>query len=194
MKIDSKEKNKNQRLQLMSSGAEDLEQWIFDLIRQGLAVLDGKPAIWQEMAARMVDAKMGGLAHRLRSMAQLKTDTWPAQVLDELGRLYLLTNGFKHFEKMPEVLKTQLQLVGGLTIRKSDLLLEPGLLDDWLVLGNWEGVNIDQAAYRKVWLQGKESQRMGLLIDYDYRGSGFEGVFKVGLPVKAEVVFYPGSY
>jgi len=187
-------KSKAERLKLMSSGAEDLEQWIFDLIRQGLAVLDGETTLWSDIAARMVDAKMGGLAHKLRYLEQLSTDDWPEKVLEEFGRLYLLTQGFKNFEKMPESLQTQLQLVGGLTVRKKDLLVENGTLDVWLVLGNWRGVNVDQAAYRKIWMQGKDTQEMALLVEYDYTGAGFEGEFKVGEPVKAEVVYYPGAY
>ncbi len=178
----------------MRSGAEDLEQWAFDLIRQGLAVLDGQSDIWHEMAARMVDAKMGGIAHKLRYLETLNTDDWPEKVLEELGRLYLLTQGFQNFEKLPDDLKLQLQLVAGLTIRKKDLLLQEGLLDDWLVLGNWQGVNVDQAAYRKVWMQGKENQRTAMLLEYDYRGAGFEGKYPVGKPIKAALVFYPGAW
>jgi len=185
-------KSKIERQKLMRSGAEDLEQWIFDLIRQGLAVLDGESTLWNDISARMVDAKMGGIAHKLRYLEQVKTDDWPEEILEEFGRLYLLTQGFKNFDKIPESLQTQLQLVGGLTVRKKDLIEEDGVLDEWMVLGNWQGVNVDQAAYRKIWMQGKDTQLMALLVEYDYRGGGFEGVFKVGEPVKAEMVYYPG--
>lgn len=187
-------KSKAERLKLMSSGAEDLEQWIFDIIRQGLAVLDGESKLWTDISARMVDAKLGGLAHKLRYLEQIKTDDWPEKILEEFGRLYLLTQGFKNFGQMPELLQTQMQLVGGLTVRKKDLIEEDGISDDWLVLGNWQGVNIDQAAYRKVWMQGKATQEMALLMDYDYTGAGFEGAFKVGESVKAEVVYYPAAF
>jgi len=187
-------KSKTERLRLMSSGAEDLEQWIFDLIRQGLAVLDGKSTLWSDISARMVDAKMGAISHKLRYLEQINTDDWPEKILEEFGRLYLLTQGFKNFEKIPESLQTQLQLVTGLTVRKKDLLEEEGVLDEWLILGNWQGVNVDQAAYRKVWMQGKATQQMALLVEYDYRGAGFEGTFIVGDSVKAELVFYPGVY
>lgn len=187
-------KSKTDRLKLMRPGAEDLEQWIFDLIRQGLAVLDGETTLWSDISARMVDAKLGGLAHKLRYLEQMNTDDWPEKVLEEFGRLYLLTQGFKNFEKMPEDLQTQMQLVGGLTVRKKDLIEEDGISDDWLVLGNWQGVNVDQAAYRKIWMQGKAIQEMAMLMEYDYTGAGFEGAFKIGETVKAEVVYYPGAY
>ena len=54
------------------AGVQDLELWLSDLVRQGLATLQTKPyAFWDEMASRMVDAQVPGLAKPLAGSGQL---------------------------------------------------------------------------------------------------------------------------
>ena len=45
----------------IQAGVQELELWLQDLLRQGLASLQGKPyQFWDEMASRMVDAQAPG--------------------------------------------------------------------------------------------------------------------------------------
>jgi len=53
----AKEKRWAQRVQLMTSGMDELELWLTDLIRQGIANTDiQKASFWNQVAAKMVDA------------------------------------------------------------------------------------------------------------------------------------------
>lgn len=56
------------RRQRMAGGLEELERWLTDRLRQGLAQLPGQTAIWEELARRMIDAQLPGLAYRLRQI------------------------------------------------------------------------------------------------------------------------------
>lgn len=54
------------------AGVRELELWLQDLMRQGLASLQGKPyRFWDDMASHMVDAQAPGLANRLRVLGSL---------------------------------------------------------------------------------------------------------------------------
>jgi len=61
-KKEARLKNRDARVTLMASGVADLELWLKDLIRQGLAATEGQAYnYWQNISARMVDSKLGGI-------------------------------------------------------------------------------------------------------------------------------------
>src|SRR5262245_46620980 len=54
----------------VAAGLDEFERWLADLVRLGLAAVQGKPSrFWEEPAARLVDAQAPGLARRLRELA-----------------------------------------------------------------------------------------------------------------------------
>jgi len=178
----------------MTAGAEDLEQWMLDAIRQGLAALDKSEEEWNNIASRMVDAKSRGLAGQLKIIATDREEGWPERMMETFGQLYLSTNGIRNIEKLPEPLKEQLLQIVGVTIKQKELLEQEGISDDWLVLSRWRGLNREQAAMQKTWLLGLEGQQIAMLIEYDYMGDGFKHNFLIGQMLKGEVVYFPESY
>src|SRR5215470_17577820 len=81
----------------IAAGLDELERWLGDLVRNGLAGLDAKPyAFWDAPGARLVDAQAPGLARRVRglygavSIALGGNPTWPERLLERLGLLHLL--------------------------------------------------------------------------------------------------------
>ena len=69
----------------VNAGITELQRWLSDLIRQGLANSDDNQ--WQGMAARMVDAQAPGLARSLQNAASLRYQggAWQEKLLAELG-------------------------------------------------------------------------------------------------------------
>ena len=60
-------KRRAEREATMTAGLDELERWLGDLVRQGLAGARRQPyAYWDTMAARLVDAQLPGLADRVR--------------------------------------------------------------------------------------------------------------------------------
>ena len=178
----------------MLAGAEDLEQWLQDAIRQGLAALDHQQDEWNNITSRMVDAKLGGLAQRIKAIASYREEGWPERITAVFGQLYLATRGLEHYNVLPEQLKQQLLQELGVRIKKKDLLTREGISDDWLVLSRWQGLNLDEAAIQKTWLWALEKKKIALLIEYDYTGAGFETDFSIGQIMAGEMVYYPESY
>ena len=190
-------KNRLKRLEEMKQGVKDLETWLLDLTRQGLASTEQlEYAYWQDIAARMVDNKLAGVGLKIRSLPLLQggnTD-WPEQMLSELAELYLLARGLENLENLPEPMQEQILSVAGLYARQEDLQHQPGIDDHWLILGQFTGVNIDNGTYRRTWLVGLKTGKKALLLEYDYRGNGFSQDWPVGAVVKGEAVYYPGSF
>lgn len=183
------------RLQRMAAGMEDLERWLADRLRQGLAQLPAQPAVWDEMAARMVDAQLPGLAFRLRRIAGRvgKAEDWPARVLAGLGQLHLLIEAFGRIESLPSPVQVDVRTALGMTLER-DAVLAGGerLADDWLVLGQSIDAE-DRLWVRRVWLQGTRSGRRAMLLDFAHGTRRFEDVYITGACRAMTIVFYPGN-
>jgi hypothetical protein len=189
-------KNKDARIALMASGVEDLEQWLQDLLRQGLAATEGQNYnYWQSIASRMVDAKLGGVARRIRQFPLIhnaSTD-WPERMLMELSQLYLIVKGFENLDDLPTPLQRELLTVAGLNIKSADVLTQKGLTDDWLVMGLMEGVE-ENLNFRHTWLYGAHTEEIALLLEYSFGDQGYPHTWRAGQAFNGEIVFYPSAF
>jgi hypothetical protein len=186
-----------QRLTLMQRGVEDLEQWLLDLVRQGLATAESQPeAFGESFAARMTDAKLSGLARRIRSFKSIVgQNRWPDLLLGELANLYLFAQGFKQGGSLPEPLQEEIFNLAGVSRKKEELLPLEGLADRWLVAGQIEGESEDdKLRYRRTWLLGEQSERWALLLDFSWGQQGYEANWVAGSAWQGELVFYPGAF
>ena len=148
----SKEKTRHERLEFMEAGIADLQRRLLDIIREGIASLDNATdAYWQDFAARMVDAKIGGLSRRIKALSSTKEeypDDWHERLLSELGTLYLFTKAFKNFDAINESLQTEILIQAGMSVKKEDLLSQKGIEDDWIVLAQVETKEEDNLTSR----------------------------------------------
>src|SRR5689334_8686207 len=80
----------------ITAGATELERRLADLLRGGLASAESAGyGLWEETAARMVDAQAPGLAARVRELGSLPASGAgrPARLLEECALLHLLDRG-----------------------------------------------------------------------------------------------------
>ncbi|MCP4423494.1 MAG: hypothetical protein GY803_03280, partial [Chloroflexi bacterium] len=104
------------RLTAVQTGLQELDLWLQDMIRNGLAAVRNKPAqYWTQMADRLVDAQAGGAAAEVRQMIAIpkQEGEWPEVLLRQIGRLYLLIEGFNHFDTLPLETQADLQTAVG---------------------------------------------------------------------------------
>ncbi|MFE0426828.1 SWIM zinc finger family protein, partial [Streptomyces sp. NPDC058953] len=81
------------RAERITAGATELEQRLADLLRGGLASADhGGYGLWEETAARMVDAQAPGLAARVRELGAIPGSGpgWHVRLLEECALVHLL--------------------------------------------------------------------------------------------------------
>ncbi|XLD96475.1 SWIM zinc finger domain-containing protein [Streptomyces sp. 184] len=183
-----------QRLQRIAAGATELEQRLTDLLRDGLATAP-RGAVWEETAARMVDAQAPGLAARVRELGTLPASGpgWPARLLAECGLIHLLDRGFLRLDELPEPLAATVRARVGLTVDAAGLLRGGTLRDTWLVLAQ-EDADDGKLVTRRIWLHGAASERMALLLAYGAAGRAPEQSLPTGLVLDAELAYYPGAY
>ena len=113
----------------VAAGLEELKRWLLDLVRQGLASAQGRPySFWESVAARMVDAQAPGVARLVRDLAGIPAsgEGWPDRLLERLGRLLLLVEGYSRITDLPEPTQADLRSLIGWTQDQKELLGQPG--------------------------------------------------------------------
>ncbi|MEL7121517.1 MAG: hypothetical protein AAFO07_18865 [Bacteroidota bacterium] len=184
---------KESRLRKMKDGALELEQWLEELINQGLATLDGQEEeYWEELASRMVNAQLGELARTIRSFKTIQQqEDWHTFLLQEISRLYLVAKSYSKFETLSDGLQDYLLLTSGVNIKRNDLLQQNGMLDLWLVLSQSFSTQ-DRLQARYTWIYGQKNKGIFLLLDYVWGNGDFEDRYDTGKIYEGELIPYPG--
>ncbi|MFF5725591.1 hypothetical protein [[Kitasatospora] papulosa] len=179
------------RAERVTGGARELEQRLTDLLRGGLAA-SGRPGygLWEETAARMVDAQAPGLAGRARELESIQASGpgWPARLLEECALLHLLDSAWLRLGRLPGPLAATVRTRVGLTAPADG----PAVRDHWLVLARYDTPD-GRIVTRRIWLHGRRSGRVALLLSYGAPGRAPAHALPVGAVIDAEVTPYPGG-
>jgi hypothetical protein len=190
-------KREEKREHKVDQGMADLQNWLHDLAREGLAnVRDRGPAFWEGMAARLVDMQAGVLGARLRRAGAMCFQTtvpdWEHRLTRELASIYLLTTAWRRIDRLPDGLQRDIRGLAGFTVGKEEVLAEAPLADRWRVLAQRSSEE-DRIRSRATWLHGVSSGRWALLLHYAAGSQGFDQAIAVGTEFEAELCFYPGA-
>lgn len=179
------------RAERVTAGATELEQRLTDLLRGGLAPAEQTGyGLWEETAARMVDAQAPGLAARVRELGAIPASGpgWPVRLLEECALLHLLDQGWLRRDRLPESLAATVRARVGLPASADG----PPVRDRWLVLAQYDTADA-KLTTRRIWLHGADSGRTALLLSYGAAGRTPELALPVGLALEAELSAYPGA-
>jgi hypothetical protein len=182
-----------------AGGIQDLELWLRDLVRQGLAAVQAKPySFWDGVAARMVDAQAPGVARQLRKLASIPHSGagWQEKLLEKLGRLYLLLQGFKRLDTLPSATQADVKNLIGWTLTQDELLAsDPAdfVKAHWLILGQ-RVEEEDNLRVQRLWLWEQESNRAALILNFAHASQPSETSFVPGTIAEAELVFFESAY
>lgn len=186
----------DKRLPLMVQGQQELAQWLRDVARQGLGALQAaEPTTWETIASRLTDAKLGGLANRLRRLAtQRERPDWDKLFRQEIAALYLWSEAFARFDDQTDSMQQELMLQGGWTPRKEDILRESaGVEDCWFVLSHTIGAE-EQLAFQRTWFWGQDTGKTALVLEYAWGNTPFETQWSAGTGYQGAMHFYPGTF
>jgi hypothetical protein len=184
------------RDQKIRAGLDDLETWLRDLLRQGLASAQNQPrAFWETPTARLVDAQAPGLARLVRAMPSLAASGagWQEHLLEQISRLYLAIEGYRHIDSQTEGTQADLRSLVGINLRQEDLLQGPGTADTWLVLGR-EIEEETKLKVQRTWLWGKECKRHALVLSFSAAGAKLDTSLIPGMAFPGELVYYPSAF
>ena len=189
-------KRAQKRLDKVTVGMQDLELWLRDLMRQGLATVQGQSySFWDATAARLVDAQAPGVARLIRQMGSIpfSGEGWQERLLAQLGKVYLLVEGFKRLEKLPPEVQADIRTQIGWTQTKEELSKEQGVKDSWLILGRMVEEE-DRLRAQRIWLWGKQTQQTALILNFAHGSQPFDTSLVPGTCIDAELVFFESAY
>jgi hypothetical protein len=185
------------RKRRIGDGLEELEHWLINLIRRGLADPQVQSyEFWDTRAARMVDAQASGVAVWLRDMGGIPVSgtEWIEPLLYQLGRLYLLIESYKRFDDLTLEIQADIRSVLGWHMKRNEVSNAGGITDRWLVIGRYTESLSDRMKTRRVWLRGLESGHDALLQEFTFGDALFETHLQPGWSLEARIVFYPSRY
>jgi hypothetical protein len=190
------ERRVEQREARVATGLAELDRWLCDQVRQGLAISQQAGyRHWDDIAARMVDAQAAGLAERLRALAAWPHSGpgWEGRLLEEYALLRLLTVAYRERAALPPPLRDTVRSRIGFTVRQADLLASgQPVRDHWHVLARRD-LDQERLRVRRVWLRGRASGRYALVLSFAAAGQSLDDSLAVGTGADAELVFYPAA-
>lgn len=175
----------------ITGGALELEQRLADLLRGGLAAAERSGyGLWEETAARMVDAQAPGLAARVRELGAIPGSGagWPVRLLEESALLHLLDLGWLGIDRLPAPLATTVRTRVGLPSPADG----PPVKDHWLVLAQYD-TSDGKLTTRRIWLYGRDSGRTALVLGFGAAGRSPQPALPVGLVIEAELTPHAGA-
>ncbi len=185
-----------QREARVATGLAELDRWLCDQVRQGLAVSQKSGYVhWDDIAARMVDAQAPGLAERLRALASVPHSGagWDGRLLEEYALLRLLAVAYRRQAELPPPLRETVRSRIGFSLRQADVLAggQP-VRDHWQVLARRD-LEQDRIRTRRTWLRGGKTGRYALVLGFAAAGQSLDDSLTVGTEADADLVFYPGA-
>lgn len=190
-----------ERAQRVAAGLAELQEWLKNQVRAGLAATVGRPGgagPADAVAARMVDAQAPGVAGVLRGLSAVPSsagEEWPARLLGEYARLRLLARAHERLAALPPGLAAVVRSRVGYTTSRQEVLERPAVTDHWLVLAVRDLLE-GTVPGRRIWLQGRDTGRRAMLLTF--AGGGYwqdpeTAGLRAGAELFADLHYYPGQ-
>lgn len=180
----------------VSAGIAELERWLVDLVRGGLARAQTQPSkYWSTMAARLIDAQAPGLANRINDISSIPASgsDWKERLLEALSRLHLLLEAYKRIDQLPAETQADVRSLIGFPVAQEDVLNQPAMRDRWFVQGQRVSEEGNLRTQR-TWLIGIDSQRSALILHFAAGGQPLDTSLVVGAAIDAALCFYPSAH
>ena len=126
--IEAQQRRASRREERISDGVEDLDRWLQDLVRAGLADAATRPwSTFEQMSARLVDAQAPGLARFVRQLGGLPhtTSNWPERMLIDVGQLELLLEAWRRRARLDASQQAEVRALVGINESREAVLSRP---------------------------------------------------------------------
>ncbi|MCA2190765.1 SWIM zinc finger family protein [Nonomuraea cavernae] len=175
----------------VTAGLAELERWLADQTRQGLAGAGERD--WDELAKRLVDAQAPGVASAVSRLVRVRAeDDWPGRLLEEYALVNLLAVAYRRRAELPEALAATVLTRVGFPVTREDVLAGPVVRDRWDVLGRRDEEQ-DRLTARRVWLRGRGTGQAALVLSFAPQGQALDASLVTGVTIDADLAFYPSA-
>ncbi|MFF0321885.1 SWIM zinc finger family protein [Nonomuraea angiospora] len=175
----------------VAAGLSELERWLDDQVRQGLA--GAAEHEWEGLAKRLIDAQAPGVAGVVSRLVRVRAeDDWPGRLLEEYALIHLLAVAYRRRAELPGALAETVLSRVGFPVAKEEVLAGPAVRDQWDVLGRRDEEQ-DRLTSRRVWLRGRRSGRAALVLSFAPQGQPLDASLVTGTTIEADLTYYPGA-
>jgi len=184
------------REEKVASGLSELEQWLRDLVRGGLAATTAQRyTYWDSIAARMVDAQAPGIARMLRQSVGIiaSGEQWQERLLRHIAKIHLLVESYRRIDSLPTEIQSDIRTQIGWTQSSDDVLAADAVTDRWTVVGQRQEEE-DRLRVQRTWLLGESTGRSALILSFAHGTQPLDVSLVPGSIVDADLTFYPGNY
>ncbi|NJP89149.1 SWIM zinc finger family protein [Nonomuraea sp. FMUSA5-5] len=179
------------RHQRVAAGLAELERWLADQVRQGLA--GAQEHDWDGLAKRLIDAQAPGVAGLVSRLARVRAEEgWPGRLLEEYALVNLLAIAYRRRAALPDALAQTVLIRVGFPVTREEVLAGPPVRDHWDVLGRRDEVQ-DRLTARRVWLRGRRTGRPALVLSFAPQGQPLDASLVTGTTIDADLTYYPGA-
>lgn len=191
----AKAKRVEKRAAAVLAGLDQLELFLADFVRQGLAAIERKAyELCENQAKRLVDAQARGLANRVKRIAEIPASggNWTERMLGEMSRLQLLVHAARRQDQLRPQLAAEIRQMIGWNVSQEELAAHADQVEDnWLVVAIENDVE-EKLRVQKVWLYGATSKEFAYYLQFAPGTMPFNDAFMIGSKFKAKATFYPG--
>mgnify|MGYP000901341420 CR=1 FL=1 len=189
----------------IADGLAELDQWLLDQLKAGLADF-AQSAVdrCRTAARRLADAQAPGLASMLDQipgdLLKLRPDDRADFIIEQLGLVHLLAAAYRRQADLPEALRQDIRRAVGWSVKRDEVLEDktaPHSSGRWLITGTRSILQADALRRIETWLirlDGDDAGRFACLVDFVPASMGSTGsAFYAGEEIEAEVVYYPSA-
>jgi hypothetical protein len=183
------------RQEKVMGGVAELQQWLADQVRHGIAGLESSGyRHFEPVAARLIDAQAPGLAGAVRRLATIPSSGagWEERTLAEMGLLHMLAGAADRLADLPPDLAGTVRSRLGHQVTTEQVLAGPPVRDAWQVVG-MRDITEDRLVARRVYLIGRDTGQEALVLSFAAPGQVLSADLVVGTCVEADLCFYPGA-
>ncbi|MFC5829285.1 SWIM zinc finger family protein [Nonomuraea insulae] len=175
----------------VAAGLSDLERWLADQVRQGLAGAGEHD--WDGLAKRLIDAQAPGVAGIVSRLSRVRAEEgWPGRLLEEYALINLLAVAYRVRAELPGPLAQTVLIRAGFPIPREEVLTGPAVRDQWDILGRRDEEQ-DRLTARRVWLRGRNTGRAALILSFAPQGQPLDASLVTGAAIDADLTYYPGA-
>lgn len=193
--VEAQAKRLAKRENNVAAGIDELDRFLADLLREGLAAAQSRgDSQCERIAARMVDAQAPGLARLVHELATrlYSRGNWQERSLGIIAKLRLITRAYRRIEMLPQPMQHEVRAAVGFTQNTDELLGQADVPGPWRVVGQ---VHEDDGRIRsqRSWLSHADTGRAAMVLAFAAGTQPLDTGLVVGTQFDGELVFYPGS-
>ncbi|MGU3538993.1 SWIM zinc finger family protein [Methylobacterium sp. A54F] len=193
-------KRRQARADRVAAALDELDLWLSDLMRRGLAAARGEPyAVFDRMAGRLVDGQVPGLARRVRALPGLAAagavpggPRPEAALALAVGQIALLARAARRLACLEPGQAACVRAALGLPVAAESLAAQPSHVEDWAVLAHAVEEE-DRLLARSVWLAGRRTGALAQVIDFAPAGAPLPAAPVAGQDFSGALAFHPGD-